>query len=212
MRSEAETLITHHGIRRDLTLSATGHTARRMRNVRRREINKYSTAVPAVYSCTELRGMLGQITGEAVLECPYQPEQYVITELSADGDTHGWHWDDYSFALVWIIECPPLADGGFVQCVPHTTWNKADPQLHRQFIDNPIYSHELLPGDLYLMRTDTGLHRVYPIRSGRRLIINMAYASQTDLNKQISHETMDTLWAERCSPDRATRPLSGPGD
>ena len=29
---------------------------------------------------------------------------------------------------------------------------------------------------------------------GRRVIVNMAYASRTDLTKQISHETMDNLW------------------
>jgi hypothetical protein len=62
---------------------------------------------------------------------PYEPEQFVITALDQDGDTHGWHWDDYSFALVWIIDCPPVAYGGFVQCVPHTEWDKNDPRLHK---------------------------------------------------------------------------------
>ena len=58
-----------------------------------------------------------------------------------------------------------------------TSWNKNDPQLPRWFVSRPIYSMELAPGDLYLMRTDTTMHRVYPITGGRRLIINMAYAA-----------------------------------
>jgi hypothetical protein len=192
---EARALVAGHGLRRDVAFAETGHTPRRMRNVRRGEIHQYGTVVPAVYSCAGLCCALGHVAGEDVLECPYESEQYVITELASTGDTHGWHWDDYSFALVWVIECPPLSDGGFVQCVPNTTWNKADPQLHRQFVSRPIYSMELRPGDLYLMRTDTTLHRVYPIRSGRRLIVNMAYASRADLGKNISHDTMDKLWA-----------------
>jgi hypothetical protein len=195
MAADAETLIAEHGVRRDLTFPETGGTPRRMRNVRRQDIGEHSKVLPAVYSSTALRGALSEIAGDTVFECPYEPEQYVITELTAAGDTHGWHWDDYSFALVWVIDCPPVEHGGFVQCVPKTTWNKADPQLHRQFINHPIYSMELHRGDLYLMRTDTTLHRVYPVSGGRRLIVNMAYASQRDLDKDLSHETMDNLWA-----------------
>ncbi|MCR6482857.1 hypothetical protein M8542_08505 [Amycolatopsis sp. OK19-0408] len=192
--AEVERLITEHGVRRDLVFEQTGDTPRRMRNVRQHEIARYGEVVPTVYRSPELRAALGEIAGEEVLECPYEPEQCVITELVKDGDTHGWHWDDYSFALVWVIDCPPLEDGGFVQCVPRTTWNKADPQLHRQFVNQPIYSLELTPGDLYFMRTDTTLHRVYPVHNGRRLIINMGYAARRDLLKDIDHGTMDTLW------------------
>jgi hypothetical protein len=191
---EVEALIAEHGVRRDLTFEETGNTPRRMRNVRHQEISDYGSVVPAVYSSAAMRSALSEIAGEEVLECPYEPEQYVITELVKNGDTHGWHWDDYSFALVWVIDCPPLDDGGFVQCVPRTTWNKANPQLHRQFVNQPIYSIELTRGDLYFIRTDTTLHRVYPIYNGRRLIINMGYAARRDLLKNISHETMDNLW------------------
>jgi hypothetical protein len=165
-----------------------------MRNVRHDQIKAFGSIIPALYSVPALREVLTIIAGEEVLECPYQPEQFVITALDQPGDTHGWHWDDYSFALVWVIDCPPVTDGGFVQYVAHTEWDKNAPQLHRWFVTRPIYSIELVPGDLYLMRTDTTLHRVYPITAGRRLIVNMGYASHDDLIKQISHETMDNLW------------------
>jgi hypothetical protein len=191
---EVEHLIREHSVRRDLVFAETGNTARRMRNVRYHEITRHGAAIPAVYSSPLLHTALQTVAGEEVLECPYAPERYVITELTQPGDTHGWHWDDYSFALVWVIDCPPLQDGGFVQCVPRTTWNKQDPQLHRQFTTQPIHSHELQPGDLYLLRTDTTLHRVFPVTRGRRLIINMGYAANRDLTKPISHETMDNLW------------------
>lgn len=191
---EAEELVTSHGRRHALAFPETGNTERHMRNVRRDQIKAFGSIIPAVYSVPTLREVLATIAGEEVLECPYEPEQFVITALDQPGDTHGWHWDDYSFALVWVVDCPPVAYGGFVQCVSHTEWDKNDPRLHRWFVTRPIHSIELVPGDLYLMRTDTTLHRVYPITAGRRLIVNMGYASRGDLTKQISHETMNNLW------------------
>ncbi|WP_409236292.1 ArpA protein [Streptomyces sp. PA5.6] len=191
---EIEELVAEHGVRRGMSFKETGGTPRLMRNVRHQEISEHGTVIPRVYASTELLDALARVAGEPVLPCPYEPERYVITELEQSGDTHGWHWDDYSFALVWVVACPPAEHGGFVQCVPRTYWNKQDPQLHRQFISQPIHSFELRPGDLYLMRTDTTLHRVYPLTGGRRLIINMGYASRADLHKPISHETMDGLW------------------
>lgn len=193
---EAERLVAEHGVRREFAMAATGGTPRRMRNVRQAEIARYGTDVAATYHDPDLRAALSVVAGEEVLPCPYEPERFVITELTESGDTHGWHWDDYRFALVWVIDCPPLEHGGFLQCVPNTLWHKGNPQLHRQFVSNPIHSYELHPGDVYLMRSDTTLHRVYPITAGRRLIVNMGYAGRHDLAKQIDHETMDTLWAD----------------
>jgi len=196
---EVEELITQYAVRRELTFAETDSTPRRMRNVRREDISAHGYVVPSIYSSQDILGVLQRVAREEVHPCPYEPEQFVITELEKSGDTHGWHWDDYSFALVAIIDCPPLEKGGFVQCVPHTRWDKKNPQLHRCFVSHPIYSMELQPGDLYLIRTDTTLHRVYPISSGRRLIVNMAYASSSDLTKEITHETMDNLWATTSS-------------
>lgn len=189
-------LIDEVGTRRELRFKSTGDTPRRMRNARRDQIAAASRLIPAIYGSAALKAMLTQIAGESVLTCPYEPEQYVVTRLEYSGDTHGWHWDDYSFALVWIIDCPPADYGGFVQCVPGTTWDKHDPGIGRALISGPTYSFELAPGDVYLMRASTTMHRVYPIASGVRTIINMAFASATDRERQITHETMDGLWSD----------------
>ncbi|GIJ27291.1 hypothetical protein Vqi01_24530 [Micromonospora qiuiae] len=193
---EVLNLVGGAGVRRDLRFAATGNTPRRMRNVRRDEVAQGSSVIPAVYESELLRELLTEVAGEPVLPCPYEPEQYVITRLEEVGDTHGWHWDDYAFALVWIIECPAPEHGGFVQCVPRTKWNKDKPEINHALLAGPTYSASFAPGDLYLMRTDTTLHRVYPITAGVRTIINMGYAATTDLERRISHETMDALWAE----------------
>jgi hypothetical protein len=192
---EVERLFESHGTRRDLRFKETGYTPRRMRNIRRAEVFRSSDLIPSIYGLGILRDLLSDVVAEPVHLCPYEPEQCVITRLESEGDTHGWHWDDYSFALVWVIECPPVEAGGFVQCVPRSTWDKGNPQINRQFVSGPIYSIELVPGDLYVMRTDTTLHRVYPIQQGRRTIVNMGYASSADLDRPMTHETMDALWA-----------------
>ncbi|MER7399326.1 ArpA protein [Streptomyces sp. NPDC000151] len=210
LADEARALAEQYGVRRELEFAETGHTPRRMRNVRCQEISAHGRAIPALYDSPEIRAVLGEVAGEEVLTCPYEPERFVITELRESGDTHGWHWDDYSFALVWVVDCPPPRDGGSVQYVPGTTWNKADPQLHRQLAAGPVRTLDLRPGDRYLMRTDTTLHRVTPLRRGRRLIVNMAYAARRDLAKEISHTTMDGLWAPPASPgDQAGRDVGG---
>jgi len=196
MADEVLQLLEHQGVRRDLRFKETGNTPRKMRNIRRDEIARLSRVVPALYNSEVIRQPLSVVAGDDVLPCPYEPEQFVITCLERDGDTHGWHWDDYSYALVWIIECPPIAAGGFVQFVPGTKWDKAKPNINQVFISHPIHSIELVPGDLYFMRTDTTMHRVYPVSGGRRTIVNMGYASPQDLEKSISHETMDNLWSD----------------
>lgn len=193
---EVNALIDTAGTRRDLEFKETDYTPRRMRNVTRGEIVEFGTVIKEIYTSEPLLRATSRIASEPVHLCPYEPEQFVITCLEKDGDTHGWHWDDYSFALVWVVECPPVDEGGFVQCVPGTSWNKQQPKINRMFVTRPIYSMELFPGDLYLMRTNTTLHRVYPVKNGRRKIINMGYASVSDLTKSFSHETMDNLWSQ----------------
>lgn len=207
--AEVNSLLDTAGVRRDLQFVETDDTPRRMRNVRRQEVASEGSVIKEIYRSRALLDLLAAVVNEPVHPCPYEPEQYVITGLEKEGDTHGWHWDDYAFALVWVVDCPPVEDGGFVQWVPGTTWNKQEPSISRAFTSRPIYSAALSPGDLYLMRTDTSLHRVYPLRDGRRRILNMGFASTADLGRDLTHETMDKLWdgpAER----PVAEPVGGP--
>jgi hypothetical protein len=192
---EVTDLADARGVRRTLRFHETDNSLRQMSNVRRDEVFQVASAIPALYAAQPLLEAMGKVAGEAVHECPYEPEQCLITRLEQNGDTHGWHWDDFSFALVWVIECPPAEDGGFVQCVPGTSWDKENASINRALVSRPLYSIELTPGDLYMMRTDTTMHRVYPLKAGRRTILNMGFASTSDLDRPMSHETMDNLWA-----------------
>lgn len=189
-------LLALHSRRRDLACPETGGTPRRMRNVAQRHIAKSCPMIAELYRRRDLLDAMSVVVGEPVFECPYEPERFVITCLERGGDTHGWHWDDYRYALVWLIENGPTGTGGLVQAVPATRWDKRDPRVEHYVERGPVHTLELAAGDLYLMRTDTTLHRVTPLTSGRRVILNMAYAGEADLARPITHETMDALWAD----------------
>jgi hypothetical protein len=154
---ELERLIATVGVRRDFLMAGTCDTPRRMKNVRRDQVRQGSTVLPELYGVPALRSLLSRIAREPVHLCPYEPEQYVITTLEEGGDTHGWHWDDYAFALVWVAECPPIDDGGFVQCVPRTVWDRKNPRIYSQMASSVIHTISLRRGDVYFMRTDTTL-------------------------------------------------------
>lgn len=188
--NEVRAVIDAAGVRRDLEIVQTDNSPRRMRNVGQADIAEFSTIIPEVYGAEPILRALSAVAGEPVHPCPWEPEQYVITCLEKDGDTHGWHWDDYTFAVVWVVEAPPVSEGGFVQCVPGTRWNKDQPDVNKYLVSRPIYSLELFPGDIYLMKTNTTMHRVHPLRNGQRKIINMSYASTSDLNMVVDHRTM----------------------
>lgn len=90
----------------------------------------------------------------------------------------------------------PIILGHERQCVPHTVWHKKDPAIWPVLRDHPIQTHILERGDVYLLRAESTLHRVYPLLSdSRRLIVNMAWASAADLRRPTSHETVETLWS-----------------
>jgi hypothetical protein len=193
--AEVNELLAEQSVRRDLHLAETSNSPRYMRNVTAADIRAHAGATVDLYRSPAFIRALSSVAGEQVLECPYEPEHYVITHLERPGDTHGWHWDDYSFGVIFVVDCPDVEFGGFVQTVPNTAWDKRNPQVFKQLVNNPIYSYELQPGDIYLLRTDTTLHRVHPVEEGaKRTIINMAYAAERDLSKEISHETMEDLF------------------
>ncbi|WP_281920353.1 HalD/BesD family halogenase [Nocardia cyriacigeorgica] len=193
--AEAIALADRWGVRRDLAFAETGFTPRRMRNVRRAQIAVNGVAIRETYESLAVAEVVATVAGQPVHLCPYEPEQFVVTQLDRPGDTHGWHWDDYSLALVWVAECPDPVDGGFVECVPDTVWDKRRPGIEQVLRNRVVHRLEAGAGQVYLMRASTTLHRVYPIRRGRRTIVNMAFAAEDELSRLVSHETMDALWA-----------------
>lgn len=187
VKIEVLALLESHAERRDLLLRTTGGTPRFMSVVRSEVIADHGTLIAGLYASPALVTAVGLVAGEQPLPCPAKDEEFLITRQDRVGDTHGWHWGDFSFALIWIIDTPDVEAGGMLQCVPHTRWDKSCPRINHYLCANPIMTYGFTPGDVYLLRTDTTLHRTVPLqRDGTRIILNMTWAAQADLRRGLS--------------------------
>lgn len=195
VREEVLRLLGDHAERRDLLLATTNNTPRFMSVVKSEIIADGSELITTLYKSKPLHEALRRIAGEPFYPCPSKDEEFLITRQEKKDDTHGWHWGDFSFALIWLIEIPPLAYGGMLQCVPHTFWDKSQPRIHEYLCDNPITTYGFKTGDIYLLRTDTTLHRTVPLNTDSiRVILNMTWASAKDLDWA---PDSDDRWWER---------------
>ncbi|EST31134.1 hypothetical protein N566_20895 [Streptomycetaceae bacterium MP113-05] len=195
IRDEACRLIDRHGASHDLVFDITDNTPRTMTTVGQPVIKDEGPLIDAFYFSDDLLSMVGEVVGEPVHTCPYAGEHYVVSRLGKSGDTHGWHWDDYTYGIILVLEAPHYTEGGFVQAVPNTSWDKENPDVHGALLSSQVRSYALEPGDAYVVKTNTTMHRVYPIRGdGRRTIVNMTLASTDDLTRPMTHETNDALF------------------
>jgi L-lysine 4-chlorinase len=196
VKKEVLHLIDRRAERRDLLLETTDHTPRFMSVVKSEFIAEESELISKIYRSDPLLDALGQIAGEALLPCPLKDEEFLITRQEKKGDTHGWHWGDFSFALIWIIDTPPIKCGGMLQCVPHTKWDKSNPRIHEYLCANPIATYGFRPGDIYFLRTDTTLHRTVPLTTdAQRIILNLTWAAQKDIDGKLVGD--DRWWENK---------------
>ncbi|MEU2654918.1 hypothetical protein ABZ615_06305 [Streptomyces sp. NPDC007325] len=195
IKDEACAIMDRYGVTHDLVFKITDNTPRSMTTVGQPVIKDEGPLIDAFYFAPELIAFVGDVVGEQVHSCPYAGEHYVISRLGKSGDTHGWHWDDFTYGIILVLEAPHYTEGGFVQAVPNTSWDKENPDVYGALISSQVRSYALEPGDAYVVKTNTTMHRVHPIRGeGRRTIVNMTLASTDDLTRPMTHETNDTLF------------------
>lgn len=194
--AEVNGLIERQLERRDLHLATTDNTPRYMSVVRSEFIAENSPLINTLSKSEVLLDTLSRIAGTRVVASVSKDEEYLITKQERKGDTHGWHWGDYSFALIWIIETPAVAKGGMLQCVPHTSWDKSNPRIHELLCANPIATYGFKTGDIYFLRTDTTLHRTIPLNEdATRIILNMTWAAEKDLTRGLHGN--DRWWEDQ---------------
>merc|ERR1711907_842877 len=190
VESEAFQLLHAHAKRRDLRIPVTGNTPRFMSNVRQQDIAAFGSVIPAIYHSDALIQWLGSMAGEQIIPNPWEYEKFIINRQEQAGDTHGWHWGDYPFSLIFVIKAPDERFGGNLEWVPHTWWDKKDPQVEEHLRRNPVRSAAHVSGDLYLLKSDTTLHRVAPlVKDETRVIINMAWERARDKDRCVTHDT-----------------------
>jgi hypothetical protein len=154
-------------------------------------IKEHSNFLRAVYDSGELRSFISAVTGGPIYACTNPHEWAVINFLEDVGETHGWHLDDPPFALVVIVEAPPVSVGGLLEFVPgwveHCEALQVSPEGD---VSRPIAAlgggsvravHHAT-GDAYLLRADRCLHRVAPlmVAGHRRIVINFAFEASAD--------------------------------
>jgi len=181
--------------RKDFFSAHTNKTPRNMFTVSESDITTESSLISNFYYSKNVQNLIQEIAGESISSLPWAGERFVINGLMNTNDTHGWHWDDYTYALVFIAESPLEESGGLLECISNTFWDKENPNIHHIIETNDIKSYYFPPLNFYFMKSDTTLHRVAPIYvSQRRLSIAMSYCNQADLCKQIDHKTVIDLY------------------
>lgn len=192
--TESNDLLEHHSIRRDTRVQSTGYSKRFMSNVTAKGIRDNGTLINEIYHSGALRSILGKIAGDDLADC-WEDEHFLINKLEREGDTHGWHWGDYPYTVIWILEAPSIEHGGILQCIPHTTWDKQEPRIEQYIVDRPIRSYFHITGQAYFLKSDTTLHRVTPMRGDvTRVILNTCWASAHDRREYVAHETMEAAF------------------
>ncbi|WP_408599235.1 ArpA protein [Pseudomonas sp. PLMAX] len=196
IKKEVLTLLEQQGERRDLLLATTDNTPRHMSVVRSEWIAQQKGLIYKLSRSSNLLGLLSRIAGTEVTAQVSADEEFLITRQEKKGDTHGWHWGDYSFALIWIIETPPISCGGMLQCIPHTYWDKNNSQINEILTKHKISTYGFVTGDIYFLRTDTTLHRTIPLSEDvTRIILNMTWADRRLMDKPLSGN--DRWWEDK---------------
>ena len=182
------------GVRRDVRVAVTGGTQRRYRIAGRDALAAASGAFERTYRSPEVLEVIAHIAGEPVVPVPYRPEEFIATRLEQPGDVHDWHWDDYSYALVWVLRAPPPGSGCGVELVRHVAWDKADPRVADHVRTHPVERFHPRSGSAYLLRAHATLHRVAPLRAAAvRDVLCFSYAGAADLTRTVTHETVEAL-------------------
>lgn len=183
-------LLANHSKRRDFIIESTGNTPRHLSNVPQESIEQNGKFIPLAYESKYLSSLIANIVKEDVIPTPWKWDNYIINCQHKSGDTHGWHWGDYPYTIIWVVEAPTIECGGLLECVPHTRWNKKNPRVEELLVENKIDSYVHSSGDIYLLKADTTLHRVKPLTHDvNRIILNTTWERARDKNRFVEHET-----------------------
>jgi hypothetical protein len=197
--AEVHSLLAEQARRRNVKIASTENTPRIHDTVARSAIFEHGALIPAIYQSPELWRFLARLLRRPeIVTVPYEPEQIVINSMAHTGDTHGWHWDDYPYVMIWIIEATTADDGGVLEFVCNTTWDKDDPKIDQYLATRSITRCYPPAGSVYFLRSDTALHRVTPLtRDGAvRTILAYSFASPKDLERAITHESMEEIYPD----------------
>ena len=184
--SETLRLFHQQSERRDF-LDQNG-SPRNLFNVTEKTISIESPFLKNLYYSERILHLLQLISCEKINFVPFPGERYIINGLVKQNDNQGWHWDDYAYAMVFVVKSPKKEFGGMLEYVPHVYWDRKNPRI-TQILKSEINNRKRIPkGHVYLMRSDNTLHRVSSIKSNKeRIAFITAYRNDADLLKNLDH-------------------------
>lgn len=192
---EAEKLLRSHGKHVNVNVKSTGNTPRKYISVSRDNVFEHSASIAKLYADPELIRFMAELTNSAVIVCPYEPEQIVVNQMGVEGDTHGWHWDDYSYSLVLVLETPEQQNGAQVEYLDGTSWDKNSAQVQHYLDTMKVQTIELAPGSAYVLLGKRVMHRVSPLlKAGTRKIVCFSYATEEERLTPIDHGSMESIY------------------
>lgn len=195
LNQQADDLLTTHGRRIDVRVRSTGNTPRKYISVGRNEVFEHASLIRQLYVSPELMGFFGRVMGHKLIVAPYEPEQVVVNRMDQVGDTHGWHWDDYSYSVVLVLATPHPENGAQVQCVDGTAWDKEAAQVEHYLRTLPVRSLDLSPGSAYVLMGQRVMHRVSPmLQADTRKIICFTYATEAERELSTDHGSMQDIY------------------
>lgn len=164
LRPEVDRLM-EHAKRRDFEMECMGGSPRHMTTLGGIEIESFAPLITELYFDQQLLRALQHLIGMPLGFADDLVERHVLNVLHRDGDTHGFHVDDYPIALVLFVESPNCAERcGQLEVCPSGPYAPM------------LASHEA--GDAYILRSDLLRHRVMPVHDGcLRTVLNFAYSS-----------------------------------
>jgi hypothetical protein len=191
----ADAALYAHGRSLDARVASTGHTPRRYRSVGRDAVFAHAGLLAQIYLHPVLLSFLSRLTGGEVSVLPYLPEQIVVNQMCDVGETHGWHWDDYSYSLVWVLHAPHPESGGHVEYIDGTTWDKQAPQVEQYLQTRPVKRLQVESGSAYLLLGRRAMHRVAPlVQPDTRKIVCFSYAHADERFAEMDHGSMTDLY------------------
>ena len=186
--------------RRDFTMRLYD-TPRRMSVVGGQRIRQTSTKLAALYDSPPVIDFLSAIVGSRLFLSRQQDAFMTINHLEGHGDTQGWHLDDGSTAVIYAFSAPDSDEGGALEYIPD--WPDVAANLgackgrslpsaiEAAVAGGQVRSLHLAANAMYILKSDTALHRVAPLvnPSCSRTVVAAGY--ETQRVKTYSHTGSD---------------------
>lgn len=188
LKQEVEQLL-RFAKRRNFTMRAY-ETPRRMAVVGGRTICRYSEKLALLYYSQPIIEFLSAVVGSRLLLSQQQDAFMTINHLEGDGDTQGWHLDDGSTAVIYAFSTPDEGEGGALEYIPGwpdymTAIDTPEGLSVQSVVDvarkqGLVRSLHLTANTMYILKSDTSLHRVTPLINPKRsrTVVAAGYESQ----------------------------------